>query len=183
MHGKRWNLVSVLILFAGAIWIWTSSAPAASSSEEIEAPRVGFRAPDFSLPLADGSANVTLSELRGQPVLINFWATWCSPCRAEMPAIQKMYDEYQGRGFIVLGINSASGDAREDILAFIQEYQLSFPILVDGNDQVFQQYQVRGLPTSIFVDADGKIQDIVVGGPMSEALLRAEAERLLNEAQ
>jgi cytochrome c biogenesis protein CcmG, thiol:disulfide interchange protein DsbE len=92
----------VFILIAGLVWTFSSADRAGTSTAgEIPAPRQGFLAPDFSLKTTEGDT-ILLSDFRGQAVLINLWTTWCPPCRAEMPAIQKLYDEYKSQGFVVL---------------------------------------------------------------------------------
>ena len=120
-----------------------------------------------------------LSELRGQAVLVNLWATWCAPCRAEMPAIQKLYSEYRGQGFEVLAVNMTYQDDYLAVQPFSQENQLTFPILLDENGKVAQKYELRSLPSSFFIDRDGIIQEVVIGGPMAEALLRTRIESIL----
>ena len=106
--------------------------------------------------------------LRGQPVLINFWASWCPPCRAEMPAMEKAYQQFQAQGFMILAINSAIQDDRSDADALVQELGLTFPILWDEDGAVTQAYQVKSLPTSFFVDKEGIIREVIIGGPMAE---------------
>jgi cytochrome c biogenesis protein CcmG/thiol:disulfide interchange protein DsbE len=178
----RFNLFSLLILVMGASWILISAAPAGDTTGgRIPAPRQGFQAPDFSLSTLSGET-ITLSELRGQPVLINLWATWCPPCRAEMPDMQAIYETYQERGFLILAINATYQDSRASAAAFVQEYGLTFPVLLDTSGETARQYQMRALPTSFFVDREGIIQEVVVGGPMSPALLQVRVENLLKEA-
>lgn len=175
----QWNILVTLALVAGSAWIWLSRAdPAESTQGGIPAPQAGFLAPDFSLLTADGE-ELRLSQLRGQPVLVNFWASWCPPCKAEMPAIQRAYQDYQDQGFIVLGVNAANQDDREEALAYLARQNLTFPILFDEGGRAAQLYQVRALPTSFFVDARGIIREVVVGGPMSEALLEVRVKQLL----
>lgn len=178
----RWSLLSLLVLALGAVWILYSAAPAGDTTGgRIPAPRQGFQAPDFSLPTLSGET-ITLSDLRGQPVLINLWATWCPPCRAEMPDMQKLYEAYQEQGFLILAINATYQDSQASAAAFVQEYGLTFPILLDTSGETARQYQMRALPTSFFVDREGIIQEVVVGGPMSPALLQVRVEQLLQEA-
>ncbi|HMZ07950.1 MAG TPA: TlpA disulfide reductase family protein, partial [Anaerolineales bacterium] len=121
----------------------------------------------------------TLSDLQGQAVLVNIWATWCPPCRSEMPAIQTIYDEYKDQGFVVLAINSTVQDNPLDIVPFTQKYNLTFPILLDESGDVTRAYQVRSLPSSYFINRQGIITKVVIGGPMSEALLRTRIEEAL----
>ncbi|MBK8780506.1 MAG: TlpA family protein disulfide reductase [Anaerolineales bacterium] len=169
----------ILVLIAGASWIFISAEPAGTSTDAItSAPQAGFTAPDFALKTHAGET-YTLSELKGNAVLVNLWATWCPPCRAEMPAIQKMYDEYKDQGFVVLAVNSTIQDSAIEIPAFIAEYDLNFPILLDELGDVSRMYQVRSLPSSYFINRLGIITEVVIGGPMSEALLRTRIEEAL----
>ena len=127
-------------------------------------------APDFTLATLDGST-VRLADLRGKVVLLNFWATWCPPCKAEMPdldALQRIYGESQG--LVVLGIN-----LQEDagtVASFVQERNLSFPVLLDTDGTVTSGlYQVRPLPTSFIIDRQGYIRDVWNGQIAREAML------------
>ena len=168
-----------VILVAGLAWIFVSADQTGTATAgEIPAPRKGFLAPDFSLQTSDGEM-ITLSDLRGQPVLINLWATWCPPCRAEMPTIQKLYDEYKDQGFVVLAVNMTYQDNPSAVLPFAQENKLTFPILMEGTGKVANKYELRSLPSSFFIDRDGFVQAVEIGGPMSEALLRTHIESIL----
>lgn len=167
----------ILVLVAGAAWILLS-ADTNTSNNAMPAPQSGFMAPDFTLKTANGES-YTLSDLQGQAVLVNIWATWCPPCRSEMPAIQTIYDEYKDQGFIVLAINSTVQDNPLDIMPFTQKYNLTFPILLDESGDVTRAYQVRSLPSSYFINRQGIITKVVIGGPMSEALLRTRIEEAL----
>lgn len=179
---RTWSLISSLILIFGAAWIWLSITPEGSTTQgDIPAPQVGFQAPDFELETFAGDRYL-LSDLRGKPVLINFWASWCPPCRSEMPAIQKVYDEFRDQGFVVLGVNSTHQDNLGDAITFTQIRKLTFPILLDRDGSVGNLYEVRALPSTFFVDSNGIIQDVVVGGPIAEALLRIRAEQLMGQS-
>ena len=173
------RLLYTFILIAGLVWIFVSADRAGTSTAgEISAPREGFLAPDFSLSTPEGET-FTLSELRGKAVLVNLWATWCPPCRAEMPAMQKLYDEYKDQGFVVLAINMTYQDNPAAVVPFVQENGLTFPILLEGTGEVGETYELRSLPSSFFIDRNGIIQEVVIGGPMSEALLRTRIESIL----
>ena len=167
----------ILVLIAGASWIALSSQTAETTAIEA-APQAGFPAPDFTLKTAEGEA-YTLSDLKGQAILLNVWATWCPPCKAEMPAIEKVYNEYKEQGFVVLAINSTFQDDPLQIKPFTEEYGLSFPILLDETSDISRDYQVRSLPSSYFINRQGIITEVVIGGPMSEALLRTRIEEAL----
>jgi cytochrome c biogenesis protein CcmG, thiol:disulfide interchange protein DsbE len=169
----------ILILIACASWIVLSADPIGPASNDLTAaPQAGFAAPDFTLKSPDGR-NYSLSELKGQAVLVNLWATWCLPCRAEMPTIEKMYQEYKDRGLVVIAIDMTYQDNPSSVVPFSQELGLTFPILLDETGIVASAYQLRSLPSSFFIDRKGIIQEVIIGGPMSEALLRTRIEKIL----
>lgn len=172
----------VVVLSLGAGWTLLSRLPSAeeNAAEQIAAPRQDFAAPDFTLDLLEGG-DVTLSDLRGKLVMVNLWASWCPPCRAEMPAIQKVYQDYKELGLVVLGVNTTNQDSEADAAAFVREYGLTFPIPLDRDGSVSARYELRGLPTTFFIDRKGIIRSVVVGGPMSEAVIRSKVEGLLKE--
>jgi peroxiredoxin len=124
--------------------------PLPSPTEEPEGPL----AEDFELGDALGRT-VRLTDYRGSVVLINFWATWCFPCVAEMPAIQDRFERYQDQGFVVLAINSE--DSLNEVLAFASDHGLTFPFLLDAGGRVEADYRVRAYPTSFFVSRGGVI--------------------------
>ncbi|HEX9617450.1 MAG TPA: TlpA disulfide reductase family protein [Anaerolineales bacterium] len=138
-------------------------------------------APDFTLDLLEGG-QVTLSDLRGQVVMVNLWASWCPPCRAEMPAIEKVYRSYKDLGLVVLGVNTTFQDSESGASAFVNQYGLTFPIPLDRDGSVSSRYALRALPTTFFIDREGVIRSVVVGGPMSEALIQSKVEDLLKSA-
>ena len=150
----------------------------ASTSGRIPAPQQGFLAPDFELKTPAGES-ITLSDLQGQAVLVNLWATWCPPCRAEMQSIEKLYREYKDQGFTVLAINITYQDDPSAVMPFVNEQGLTFPILLDETGGTAKAYQLRSLPSSFFIRRDGMINDVVIGGPMAEALLRTRIESIL----
>ena len=176
---QNWTLFSIIVLAVSLGWIaFTAPAGGSTTNRKIPAPREGFLAPEFALQDAQGQT-VRLSELRGRPVLVNLWASWCAPCKAEMPAMQKVYEAYAAQGFTILAVNTTFQDTQENAISFAESRMLTFPLLFDVDGSVSQQYQVRAMPTSFFVDQEGIIRRAVFGGPMPEALLRAEIEKLL----
>ena len=179
MQLTRRRLLFIGILLLGAVWIFISADKSNSSTSGlIPAPQKGFLAPDFTLETLDGES-MKLSDLRGKAVLVNFWATWCPPCRAEMPSFEKAYHDYEEQGFVIVAVNATAQDNANDVEAFIKEFGLSFPVVLDKDGAVNQLYQVRSLPTSFFVDKEGVINEVVIGGPISEALLRTRIEELI----
>ena len=179
MKSNQRKITYIIILLLGLAWIFVSAdRTGTSTSGLIPAPQQGFLAPDFELQTTTGET-VKLSDLRGQAVLVNLWATWCPPCRAEMPAIEKIHNEYKDDGLVVLAVNMTYQDTRSNIAPFMEEYDLTFPVLLDETGQVGSAYQLRSLPSSFFIGRDGIIQEVVIGGPMAEALLRTRVEQIL----
>jgi peroxiredoxin len=178
---RRWTILMVVVLALGIGWTILSRVPmTAANNEERSAPREGFSAPDFTLDLL-GGGQVTLSELRGKVVVVNLWASWCPPCRAEMPAIEKVYRSYADLGLVVLGVNTTYQDSESAAQAFVNEYSLTFPIPLDRDGSVSQRYALSGLPTTFFIDRKGIIRSVIVGGPMSEATIQSKIEDLLKD--
>ncbi len=141
---------------------------------------VGSQAPDFQLSLLEGG-QMSLSDHAGEVVLLNFWATWCPPCRVEMPALQEAYEELGLRGFTVLAVNWTESDDPALIGPYAQELGLSFPILLDEESLVTEDlYSIIGFPTSIFIDRDGVVREVVIG-PLALDELRGKIEELLDE--
>jgi len=129
--------------------------------------RVGDTAPDFALESLRGET-IRLSDMRGQVVMINFWAVWCGYCRIELPAMQAVYQVYQDQGFTVLAVDVQ--ESRDVVQAFVEDAGLTFPILLDQRAQVTSMYRIRGLPTSFFVDGDGIITAVHLG-PVNEQII------------
>ena len=114
-------------------------------------------APDFTLKSATGE-NIKLSELRGQVVMINFWASWCGPCRQEMPLLDALHDRYAPMGFTLLGVNVEKDSSKARQL--LEDVPVNFPILFDQKNQVSKDYDVVAMPSTVLVDRDGNIRYI-----------------------
>ena len=141
-----------------------AAPPTATPAPQTTAPPAGSQrgdtAIDFTLTNLEGE-QVTLSDLRGKVVLLNFWAAWCGYCRVEMPDLQQAYDDYQDQGLVVLGVDVQEGAA--PVAAFVQDLKITFPVLLDQQGRVTSQYRVRGLPTSLFIDRKGVIRVVHLG--------------------
>lgn len=137
-------------------------------------------APDFTLSTFSGEP-VNLAGLKGKVVLINFWASWCPPCRAEMQAMQHVYADYQDQGLVILAINTTYQDDILKATQFAQSEGLTFPLLTEPDGNIARLYRVQAMPTSFFIDRQGKITRLMIGGPMPEALIRTQVEALLKE--
>ena len=179
---RRWNSLLAVVLGLSALWTLLARVPPAATTGGAPppSPRQGFSAPDFALDLLSGGP-VTLFDLRGKVVMVNLWASWCLPCRAEMPAIENVYRAYKDRGLEVLAVNSTFQDREADAAAFVQQYGLTFPVPLDRTGGVSARFQLRALPSTYFVDRRGVIRAVVIGGPMSEATIQSKLEDLLNE--
>lgn len=130
----------------------------------------GAPAPDFTLTTLDGEFTLILSQLKGQPLLINFWASWCIPCRSETPALEQAYQKYQSQGLIILGINSAEQDTFNEAETFAAEFKVTYPLLWDETDEVLKDYAVLGLPTSVFINSEGLVERIYIGEMSDEQI-------------
>jgi len=124
------------------------AAPAAHAAAPVPAS-------DFTLPARDGGT-LRLSDLKGQVVMINFWATWCGPCRQEMPLLQQLQSKYEPLGFTLLGVNVENDSAAAQ--AWLKGVPVSFPILFDRKNEVAERFGVQGMPSTVFVDREGKVR-------------------------
>lgn len=169
MARRTWNLLFGAMFIIGAAWIWLSRVPVAGSVPAAglpPAPAIGHPAPDFTLTTVAGET-FTLTALRGKPVVLNFWATWCPPCRAELPELQAAHERYAGE-VVIVGVNQAEPAA--GVAAFAGQVGLSFPLPLDAQAAVSRLYAVRSLPTTFFIDRSGVIRRIQIG-PVTEATL------------
>jgi cytochrome c biogenesis protein CcmG, thiol:disulfide interchange protein DsbE len=140
------------------------------------AQTLGDTAPPFALKTLAGGRD-SLAGYVGHPVLVNFWATWCTPCRDEIPAIVAAYRAQQTAGLVVLAINLTDQEAStRDVRKFVTEFEMPFPVLLDERGKVRRRYALRGVPTSVFIGKDGVVKAVNRGPITSEALQRHLAE-------
>ncbi|WP_010301203.1 thiol-disulfide oxidoreductase ResA [Kurthia senegalensis] len=154
---KKWLRGTVLVILMMAIVYTIYSAV---TKEERQALQVGDVAPDFELVDLNGERH-HLKEYKGTGVILNFWGTWCPPCKREMPAFNKQYAAYQDSGVEILSINIAQSEL--EVSQFIEEYQLKFPVMIDTKKSVMRAYGVDPLPTTIGISKTGEITEIVTG--------------------
>lgn len=183
---RQWNWLFAAVLIMGALFIvatrvrpqQTTAALAPTSDGALApAPLPDHPAPDFTLSNFDGT-KIALSDLKGQVLLINVWATWCPPCRVEMPAIQAAYEQYHDQGFTVAAVNLQEEPSA--VAMFMREHQLTFPALLDPDGHVSRVYQAVSLPSSFFVDRRGVIR-AVYHGQMPRSIIAGTVEQLLRE--
>ena len=183
MSRRNWILLGVVAalapLFALLVWaaVQQRGQPAGTGINQDfgQVDVAAAPAADFALPLPDGGT-LRLSELEGKVVLVDFWASWCGPCRQEAAALNRVYSSYSGRPVQFVGVNI--WDTDEAAAQFIAEFGVPYPTGVDASDSIALDYGVRGIPEKFFIDADGIIQRKYVG-PMPESELIAALEGLL----
>ena len=172
----RYLTVAAIVVTLGGVFIQRELIGAEGSTTigllDGASASVGKLAPDFLLETEDG--NIRLSDFRGQTVIVNFWASWCAPCRFEMPEFQALYEERLPDGDLtIIAINFTASDTREAALAFAREIGLTFPIAFDTPDSdVAARYGVRGLPATFFIDR-GAVMRAINLGPVFGDLLPA----------
>lgn len=170
-----------LVIVLGSLWLVYSrnllnTLISAGENVTLEpAPVIGHPAPDFALPTLDGET-IRLSDFKGKPVLINFWATWCGPCRSEFPDFQKAWVDNADK-LVIIGINNTITDQKDQVPGFVQEFGVTFPIVLDESGDTSKAYNILGLPTSIFIDRNGNVNEIFTG-PINKAYIEAKLSEL-----
>jgi peroxiredoxin len=143
----------ILVLVFGVVWM---------QSAKYEPLTVGRVAPDFELPGLD-EKSVRLSDFRGKVVFLNFWATWCKPCREEMPSMEVLYKNFERDGLVVLAVSIDRVTTKKDIPPFVKSLSLTFPVLVDSWGQTDKRYKLMGVPETYIIDQQGVLREKVIG--------------------
>lgn len=174
---NRWSLAALVIVLAGGFWVWVNRVPVdLLAAQNTPAPAVGHPAPDFSATLVSGET-FSLSGVRGTPVVLNLWATWCGPCISEMPVLERTAQRY-GDHLIVLGVDQ--GEDAATIQQFLNEHGITFPIALDQEQAIGADlYNVTGLPTTYFIDGEGIVQRVWMG-EMNTITLEEGIAEILN---
>jgi len=151
---------SLLLLLSLPLFLQSSGVFAAMNIHTLTKVAGNPDAPDFNLEDQDGNF-MKMSDFKGKVVIINFWATWCPPCRKEMPSMQRAWEKLKQEGIVMLAINV--GEDSDQIFAFTAEYPVEFPLLMDRDSSVVRQWKVRGLPTTYIVNPAGKLVYQAIG--------------------
>ena len=155
--------------------LWFTQAQVDTSQT---APHRGFFAPPFTLKTPQDEVH-SLDEYRGNPVLVFFWASWCSVCKSVMPNLETVYQEYAPQGFEILAVNTTNQDVLSMAETYFEAQGYTFTMLFDQAGETANQYQMRAVPTSVLIDPEGKVVDVIIGSGISEGYLRAQLESLL----
>jgi thiol-disulfide isomerase/thioredoxin len=170
-----WLLLLALVVIAGGLWTFANRvAPTATTTDLPPAPVKGHPAPDIRLLSTTGEA-MNLSDLQGQPVIINFWATWCGPCRIETPELQAVHREL-GDQVVIFSVNVTAQD-NGDIPGFLEEFGVTFPVALDPDAVAYSDYNVLGLPTTVFINKEGIVHEVFTG-PVNKAYLESKIPEL-----
>ncbi len=161
---------------AGAFPTPATSDALLTPDTQAGAPKQGAPAPDLTLTTPDGKT-VKLSDFHGKPMMINFWASLCGPCTAEMKSIESVYQQHTNDDFVILGVNQGEGD--DTIKGYGELWKLHFRLLRDGGNVAQRLYHIQALPTTVFIDAQGNISEIHVGGPMSTDFIEQHVKAML----
>lgn len=174
--------LAVTITVLSLVWILVTPILFAEAQSEtpMAAPHTGFFAPSFTLETPQGDLH-TLSDYKGRPVLVFFWASWCSICKRVMPGLETVYQDYAPLGFEILAINTTHQDTLNSAMTYFQSQGYTFTMLLDWDGQVANDYRMHAVPTSLLIDADGKITDVIIGSGISEGFLRARLSSLFAE--
>jgi len=165
------------IVFIALVFLIISVISCKKKEMETYLPSIGDIAPDFTLKDMNGNA-LTLTDYKGKTVMIEFWATWCPPCKELIPTLEVLYKKYRGKGFIILALVSED-EGKETIKSFIKEYEITYPVLL-ANKETIKRYGISSIPVSFIINKEGRIVNRHLGNtPDLMQELTADIERLL----
>jgi len=172
--------LAVAAVIVGLVWFFdrpagfgSSQAITLTAAASGPAPRLDKPAPEFQVQTLDGTT-VQLSDFRGRPVWVSFWATWCPPCRAENPDIQEVYEKYQPDGLVILALSI--GEDRDTVQGYVERTGLTYTIGLDQTTEIAARYRIVGIPTHFFVDRDGILREWRIGSMSKKTMEKNVAE-------
>lgn len=190
---RRWLIGGAALLAASALWfvgtrpLVQGALPGGSSEGPAKGvgPQVGYEAPNFTLKDPDGK-RVELKQFRGKAVMLNFWATWCVPCKEELPEFEQVYRQHKDRGFVLLGVSLDSEVSAKDVPAYMKEGSprvgsYTFPVALDTQQEVARTYKLSGIPATYFIDKEGVIRALHPGA-LNRQLLEERLKTIINVA-
>ncbi|MBY0084458.1 thiol-disulfide oxidoreductase ResA [Brevibacillus sp. M2.1A] len=169
------NRTYVRIAVLGVLLVALVFALYSSFVKDPGAVKVGSDAPNFSLEQLNGP-ELALESLKGKGVILNFWGTWCEPCKEEMPALQKQYTKFKDKGLVVIGVNI--GESPVAVEPFVKQFEIDFPILLDRQSEITKLYRIGPIPTTFFIDPDGEVQEVFIG-QLDEAMIESKVTKIL----
>lgn len=172
--GVAAGLTWLFIILTAALLLACKEPASVKSTRPLEALKAGELAPDFHLSSLSGEP-ISLSDYRGKVVLLNFWATWCVPCVMEMPALERLSQNFSDKGLVVLGVNLDNLSKREQVKQFTRNYALTFPIALDSSFTVPRHYGVTGFPETFFIDREGRLLKV------NDPLKKQETVRFISD--
>lgn len=171
---KRYNWAPLILIVLALAAIGIAILPGLKSQATVKYAEIGEPAPDFSLTSLDGK-KVSLSQLKGRPVVVNFWAIWCPPCKLEMPALEGLSKDAAAKGFSLLTVNQE--EDKSTVENFLEDNGYTFPVVLDSSGDVSELYKVTGIPTTVFINSKGIITDIHLGTMPDEKLFLEKVQQ------
>ena len=169
------NRTYVRIAVLGLLLVALVFALYSSFVKDPQAVKVGSNAPNFSLEQLNGP-EMALGDLKGKGVVLNFWGTWCEPCKEELPALQAQYDKFKDKGLVVLGVNI--GESPIAVEPFVKQFNVTFPIVLDRQSQITKLYRIGPIPTTFFISPEGEVKEIFIG-QLNEAMIADKVSKIL----
>ncbi len=180
MNKNQFIRIAISLVVLSLVWIALTPLLVGGAQAESPqtAPHRGFYAPPFTLGTPRGEVH-SLDDYEGSPVLVFFWASWCSICKTAMPGLEAVYQDFADQGFTILAVNTTNQDSLASAETYFNAQGYSYTMLLDRDGSVANLYRMRAVPTSVLIDPQGKITDVIIGSGISEGFLRARVGALL----
>lgn len=184
MNKKKFIRIAIILAILSLVWVILTPIlfPDTQADAVQTAAHRGFYAPNFTLQTPQGVTH-TLADYQGSPVLVFFWASWCSVCKSAMPGLEAVYQEYSPQGFRILAVNTTNQDTLSAAEAYFQSQRYTFTMLLDQDGAVADLYRMRAVPTSVLIDPEGRVTDVIIGSGISAGFLRARLDTLFIKSE